>query len=462
MPFIRKIKTASGTYLALVESKRVDGKPRQRVIKYLGKDVQGTAARKVQTNNIQITSVKRHLDVEIIDQLASQLGLKQLIPTNALILVYGHLLYRPSINKMEQWLNQTDILKTLKIENITTAQLYQAIEQIQDIDFTKVEETIASYLPKEKEQKEKNALVIDITDTYFEGTTLEAKPRRGKDGKVKKLVQIALAVTEKQGFPIFHRTFEGNISGKRIFIEMLALLVERGYSGMILDRGFWSASNIEEALSLDLKVICGVVKDKHFKAFLRGEGVGGVMVDRAMVYCRENRVVLKSVKVYVVSRDYLGGKLLVVYNPYIDVARRERFYDGGGLEDCDAGFFGFSLIFHNTGLDASEVVRRYFDKDVVERSFKQLKGVLALRPVRVWLGSHIEAHIKICYAAYAVLSFLQFKVSKLGISAVEALEVLKSGYRVELKDQVSGFEWEATVELKKIQENIRTVVYKKS
>jgi hypothetical protein len=31
---------------------------------------------------------------------------------------------------------------------------------------------------------------------------------------------------------------------------------------------------------------------------------------------------------------------------------------------------------------------------------------------------------------------------------------------VELKDQVSGFEWEATVELKKVQENIRNVVYK--
>ena len=83
-----------------------------------------------------------------------------------------------------------------------------------------------------------------------------------------------------------------------------------------------------------------------------------------------------------------------------------------------------------------------------------------LRPVRVWLGSYVEAHVKVCYVAYAVLSFLQFKVSKLGVSAVDALEVLRPGYRVELKDQASGFEWEATVELKKAQENIRNVVYK--
>jgi transposase len=452
MPFIRKIKKSSGTYLALVESKRVNGKPRQKIIKYLGKEIEGKATRKVHTNNIKITSVKQHLDIEIIDHIATQLGLKQHLPPSTLILVYGQLLDRPSINKMEQWLNQTDILKTLEIENITTTQLYNALEQIQDLDFTKIEETIATHLPKEKEQ-DKNALVIDITDTYFEGEKRKEKPRRGKDGKVRKLLQIALAVTEKRGFPIFHRTFEGNISGKRIFTEMLALLVERGYGGMILDRGFWSDANIKEALGLDLRVICGVVKDKHFKMVLGG-------VDKAVVYRKENRVVLKNTKVYVVSMDYLGGKLLVVYNPYVDVVKREGLYDRGGL-DCEGEFFGFSLIFHNTGLEAGEVVRVYFEKDVVERSFKVLKGVLSLRPVRVWLGSHVEAHVKVCYVAYAILSFLQFKVSKLGVSAVEALEVLRSGYRIELKDQDSGFEWEAMVELKKIQENIRNVVYKK-
>ncbi|MDR2203835.1 MAG: hypothetical protein LBE76_06015 [Nitrososphaerota archaeon] len=143
----------------------------------------------------------------------------------------------------------------------------QYIEQIQTLDFSKIEETIATHLPKEKGQ-EKHSLIIDITDTYFEGETRKGKPRRGKDGKVKKLVQIALAVTEKWGFPIFHRTFEGNLSGKRIFTEMLACLVERGYSGMVLDRGFWSSANIQETLDVDLRVICGVIKDKHFKEIL--------------------------------------------------------------------------------------------------------------------------------------------------------------------------------------------------
>ena len=37
MAFVRKIKKGDAVYLALVENKRIEGKVRQRVIKYLGK-----------------------------------------------------------------------------------------------------------------------------------------------------------------------------------------------------------------------------------------------------------------------------------------------------------------------------------------------------------------------------------------------------------------------------------------
>ena len=43
MVFIRKIKKKSGTYLAEVEGYRVNGKVKQRVIKYLGKEINGKA-----------------------------------------------------------------------------------------------------------------------------------------------------------------------------------------------------------------------------------------------------------------------------------------------------------------------------------------------------------------------------------------------------------------------------------
>ena len=320
---------------------------------------------------------------------------------------------------------------------------------MQNIEFSKVEQNIANLLSN---LEEKCSLVIDVTDTYFEGETLEDEPRRGKDGKVKKLIQVAIAVTEKEGFPVFHRVFDGNTSSKLMFAEMLSTLAAMGYTGLIVDRGFYSDQNIDDALALKRDIICGVVKDKHFRPFL-------LQVDKQALYKKENRVTLKNTHVYISSVDYKGGKLIVVYNPYLEVVKRERHYDVGGEEE-DAGLLGFSIIFHNTDLADDEVVRKYFGKDVVERAFKQMKGVLSLRPVRVWLRSHVEAHVKVCYVAYAILSLLEFKISSLGISAVDALDILRTGYRVKLCDRESRFEWETTVELKSEQKKIRNVVYK--
>jgi transposase len=369
MPFIRKIKTRSGTYLALVESKRVDGKPRQHVIKYLGKDVEGKVVRKISTADMSVISVRRHLDVKIIDHLANELCLKQLLPNAALVLVYSQLLERPSINKMEQWLNETDILETLQLEKISTAQLYDALEQLQDTDFSKVEANIASILSNHETKK---SLVIDVTDTYFEGDSFDEEPRRGKDGKVRKLIQIAIAVSEKWGFPIFHRTFDGNITGSKLFREMLSTLASLGYAGVILDRGFYSNKNIEDMLALKLSVICGVIRNEHFNRILQG-------IDKQKLYRKENRVTLRNTHVYSTSVDCLGGRLVVVYNPYAEVVKRERLYDSGGVDE-EAVFLGFSLIYHNTGMADSEVVKRYFDKDVVERAFKQMKVCFRFGP----------------------------------------------------------------------------------
>ena len=80
--------------------------------------------------------------------------------------------------------------------------------------------------------------------------------------------------------------------------------------------------------------------------------------------------------------------------------------------------------------------------------------------MRVWLPFHVYAHIKICYLAYAILAELQYRTRKTGISGPDALDILGKGYMVRLKDQETGMEWGANVELSKKQEEIRNLVYK--
>ena len=102
--FIRKIKTKSGTYLAEVRNKRVDGKVKQGFIKYIGKDVNSVPARKVTREDVRVMEVRRSIDVEDIDRIARNRGIESIIPKASMVMVYSQLLDRPSISRMQKYL----------------------------------------------------------------------------------------------------------------------------------------------------------------------------------------------------------------------------------------------------------------------------------------------------------------------------------------------------------------------
>ena len=127
MTFIRKIKKPSGTYLAEVESYRIDGKVKQRVIKYLGKEIDGKAEKRVLASEIKIDNVKRSFDVLAIDTIARELGITSLANKHVLALVYSQILEKRSINQLEEWLRFTEIPEALGIENVSTKSLYESL-----------------------------------------------------------------------------------------------------------------------------------------------------------------------------------------------------------------------------------------------------------------------------------------------------------------------------------------------
>ena len=86
-------------------------------------------------------------------------------------------------------------------------------------------------------------------------------------------------------------------------------------------------------------------------------------------------------------RRFPLGRLIVVYNPTMESLKREHYYEHSSNESITE-YLGYSLIFHNMDLSIDDVVRKYYDKDSVERAFNQIKGILDLRPVRVLLKSH--------------------------------------------------------------------------
>jgi len=207
MTFIRKIKKKSGTYLAEVKNVRKNGKVVQEVIRYVGKEVNGVTVRRVPTNKLQVEKVTRFLDVITVDRLAEELHLKQSLGENArniLVFVYSHLLEQQSVHKLEDWLQHTEIPQVLGMADVSTKILYRTLQDCQELHFSTVEDGIYETL-QQFENGADDGVILDVTDTYFEGSTCKELSRRGKDGKYAKLLQIGLAVTKTYGFPIFHR-----------------------------------------------------------------------------------------------------------------------------------------------------------------------------------------------------------------------------------------------------------------
>ncbi len=445
MAFIRKIKKGNNVYLALVENKRLEGKVVQRVIKYIGKEIEGEVSRTVNTKDVRVKAVKQYADVLVLHRVAELLGLDEIFKGEGryvLAFVYSHLLERPSIRKMEEWFQGTEIPEILGLSGISTGRLYKVLGWLNEIDFQEVEERL--YQKFRRYERKKSSVIIDVTDTYFEGSRGDERPRRGKDGKCKKLLQIGLCVTEGNGFPILMKTYGGNISNFMIFRDLFVELVERGYRAVIMDRGMGSEENIKKALDVGMQIITGLKKTKGLKErYLHG-------IDREDIYRESCRVKLKNTSVYVKEHEYMEGSLIVVYNPHIEVIRREMLYERG-CRGADSRYVGYSFIYHNTDLSVSEVVRKYYEKETIERAFKKLKGILSLRPIRVWRREQIEGHVRVCYLAYAILAMLEYylKKKKVDLSAVELLEKLRRGYKVYLHDERKDFSWQTTVLLEK-------------
>jgi transposase len=123
-------------------------------------------------------------------------------------------------------------------------------------------------------------------------------------------------------------------------------------------------------------------------------------------------------------------------------------------------FDGYSCIFCTRAMPQDKMLSLYFDKDVVEKAFRSLKGITQLRPVRHWLTERVHAHVFLCYLAYLLLSLLQYRLRKTEFTAESALLELSSMHKVYLRDTKHRFHLSRVVTLTKKQELILKTIDK--
>ena len=132
MSFIRKIKKKNAVYLAEVENYREGKKVKQKVIRYIGKEVDGEAVRRVDSKSIEIESIKQYLDYKILHMISNELGLTEVLGKYAkyiLLLVYTQIISRKYIYRLPEYIEQTT-LKELRGIYLCVFEFHETIGMI--------------------------------------------------------------------------------------------------------------------------------------------------------------------------------------------------------------------------------------------------------------------------------------------------------------------------------------------
>jgi transposase len=493
MSFIRRIKRGGRVYLAEVENRRVDGKVVQHHIRYVGREADGKTMLAASLSEAEIEQVKLYGPLLVLHHLAKKIHLPERLgpySQEILSLVYAHCLDYRSLNHMPQWFERTDLNFLLDLDGLTEKRLVSALDDLEGLDADAFQREMFQSLCRHY-RLHPAGVIYDVTNTYLYGRRCPlGKPGHDKEGvKGRPLVQIGLAVTQKEGFPLFHKVFDGNVHDARTLSDLVTLFGSyRLESGLfIYDRGIVSKRNLEQIKELHWDTLCGIPIHPALQKFWRP----WASPERMLQF--SNRVRVGSSVFYTLLRPYkmgeVRGRLALCLNEQRQRETRESrrdeilyaqkllaegkaikpalrpFFDAQGHLHQDRltaaeEFDGYSCIFSTRSLPAEEMLSLYFNKDLVEKAFRSLKGITQLRPVRHWLAERVRAHVFLCYLAYLLLSLLRYHLRDTDFTPEKALSELATMYKVYLRDDQHRFRLWRTVPLTKNQEMILKAIDK--
>ncbi len=95
------------------------------------------------------------------------------------------------------------------------------------------------------------------------------------------------------------------------------------------------------------------------------------------------------------------------------------------------GLHGVFTNIKQEEMDAEDILTQYHGLWQVEESFRITKHDLKVRPVFHWSGKRIRAHIAICFMAFSLIRFLQYRLRKETGESFSAERIREELFRVQ-------------------------------
>jgi len=293
----------------------------------------------------------------------------------------------------------------------------------------------------------------DMTTLYFETSEEDDYriPGFNKDGKHQQpQIMIGLLVSS-HGYPIGYQIFEGNTSEAKTLIPVLETFQEKFNIDrpiIVADAALLSEKNIHALQDNGYRYILGArlknetdeikeqvlelkveedkpkeIKSKHGRLIVSfsSKRAHNDRKNRQKGMKRlENKV--KSGKL---TKEHINNR---GYNKYLKLS-------GGNVNisidyekfEADNVWDGLKGYVTNTNLTRNKVIGNYSQLWQVEKAFRISKTDLRIRPIYHRIKDRIEAHICICFTAYAIYKELErlLKNNQIGLSAEKAIEQIK-------------------------------------
>lgn len=297
-----------------------------------------------------------------------------------------------------------------------------------------------------------SVVFYDMTTLYFEASEEDDYriPGFSKDGKHQQpQIMIGLLVGG-QGFPIGYQIFEGNTSETKTLIPVLETFQEKFNIDkpiIVADAALLSQKNIaalqengyeyilggrikNETDEIKAKIIALEIKEgipKELKS-KNGRLIVSFSLKRAYKDKKNREKGLKRLEKRVrsgkLSKEHINNR---GYNKYLTLSGDVNISIDYEKYKADSVWDGLKGYVTNTSLSRNKVIENYSQLWQIEKAFRISKTDLRIRPVYHRLRNRIEAHICICFAAYAVYKELELslKANKIDLSPEKAINIIK-------------------------------------
>lgn len=292
----------------------------------------------------------------------------------------------------------------------------------------------------------------DMTTLYFEASEEDDYriPGFNKDGKHQQpQIMIGLLVSN-HGYPIGYQIFEGNTSETKTLIPVLEAFQKKFNIGkpiIIADAALLSQKNINalnqhqyefilggriknETEGVKAKIIALNIKEDKPKELKSKNGrlIVSYSSKRAHNDKKNRDKGLKRLEKRVASgklnKDHINNR---GYNKYLMLSGEIKVTIDYDKYDADSVWDGLKGYVTNTHLSRKDIIGNYSQLWQVEKAFRISKTDLRIRPIYHRIRERVEAHICICFTAYALYKELErlLKLNNIDISAEKAIEQIK-------------------------------------